>query len=166
MGETQVKRWQRFVGTGADGHFGPKTTEASARMVMSLAQYEPQEWSLGDDSLKKLEDTRLDQRLTHVVRRAAVDCPFPFAVFETLRTREQQRINIRRGVSWTMNSKHLVGKAVDIVPLQDGQFEWKNYLAYKMIAFYMLEAAHELQVYDLKNGGLSWGRDWYHFEVA
>lgn len=39
-------------------------------------------------------------------------------VIDTLRTAEEQAENIRKGVSWTLNSKHLTGNAIDICPYQ------------------------------------------------
>lgn len=39
-------------------------------------------------------------------------------VIDTLRTSEEQAENIRKGVSWTLNSKHLTGNAIDICPYQ------------------------------------------------
>lgn len=38
-----------------------------------------------------------------------------FTVYHGLRTKEEQRRLIREKKSWTMNSKHLVGKAIDVV---------------------------------------------------
>lgn len=38
-------------------------------------------------------------------------------IIDTLRTPEEQEENIRKGVSWTRNSKHLTGEAIDIAPL-------------------------------------------------
>lgn len=45
----------------------------------------------------------------------------PVLIVDTLRTPEEQAVNIRKGVSWTVNSKHLTGDAIDIVPYR--QFE-------------------------------------------
>jgi len=39
-------------------------------------------------------------------------------VIDTLRTPEEQEENIRRGVSWTKNSKHLTGDAIDVAPVE------------------------------------------------
>lgn len=39
-------------------------------------------------------------------------------VVDTLRTKEEQAANIAKGVSWTPNSKHLIGKAIDICPYE------------------------------------------------
>lgn len=40
----------------------------------------------------------------------------PVLIVDTLRTPAEQAENIRKGVSWTKNSKHLTGDAIDIVP--------------------------------------------------
>jgi peptidoglycan L-alanyl-D-glutamate endopeptidase CwlK len=42
---------------------------------------------------------------------------------------ERQRQLVAKGASQTMNSRHLTGHAVDLLPLVDGQptFDWKYY---------------------------------------
>jgi hypothetical protein len=56
----------------------------------------------------------------------------PFFIFEWMRSLEQQKINVAKKVSKTMNSKHLEGLAVDIVFLSDIQDDGKvNYDAEK-----------------------------------
>ena len=46
--------------------------------------------------------------------------------FETMRSKARQAILIAKGQSWTFNSKHLIGKAVDRVFMQNGQPTWKG----------------------------------------
>ena len=58
----------------------------------------------------------VDDRLVKVIHRALEISPADFAVIEGLRTIEKQRENIRKGVSKTMDSRHLTGHAVDILP--------------------------------------------------
>ena len=58
--------------------------------------------------------------LVGIVARAADLSPVPFRVFEGARTVERQRTYVRRGVSRTMNSRHIAGAngvchAVDLV---------------------------------------------------
>lgn len=48
-----------------------------------------------------------------------------FAVFDGLRTLEQQKELLAKGASTTMNSKHLTGKAVDLVPVINGKLRWE-----------------------------------------
>ena len=38
------------------------------------------------------------------------------AIVDTLRAPAEQEENIRKGVSWTKNSRHLTGNAIDIAP--------------------------------------------------
>ena len=47
-----------------------------------------------------------------------VEAGIAVMVVDTLRTVEEQRGNIRRGVSWTQNSRHLTGDAIDIAPYE------------------------------------------------
>ena len=49
---------------------------------------------------------------------------YDFTVFEGLRTLKQQQIYVARGVSRTLHSKHLLGRAVDLVPWIDGRPVW------------------------------------------
>jgi peptidoglycan L-alanyl-D-glutamate endopeptidase CwlK len=37
-------------------------------------------------------------------------------IIDTRRTLDEQKTNMARGVSWTLNSKHLTGDAIDICP--------------------------------------------------
>jgi hypothetical protein len=43
---------------------------------------------------------------------------------EDLRTRERQAALVARGASRTMNSRHLTGRAVDLVALGGGEISW------------------------------------------
>jgi hypothetical protein len=42
----------------------------------------------------------------------------PVLIVDTLRTAAEQAENLKNGVSWTLNSRHLTGDAIDIVPYQ------------------------------------------------
>jgi peptidoglycan L-alanyl-D-glutamate endopeptidase CwlK len=47
-----------------------------------------------------------------------VEAGVPVLIVDTLRTPAEQAENLRRGVSWTPNSKHLTGDAIDIAPYE------------------------------------------------
>ena len=66
--------------------------------------------------------------LVRVVRNLAKGGAL-FRVEEGLRTVERQRQLVASGASQTMNSRHITGHAVDLLPLVDGQptFDWKYY---------------------------------------
>lgn len=45
-----------------------------------------------------------------------VEQQIPVVIINTLRTPEEQAANLAKGVSWTSNSKHLTGDAIDVCP--------------------------------------------------
>lgn len=102
-------------------------------------------------------------RLKAVVEAAITDCPVDFAVHDGLRTIEEQREYVRKGVSKTMKSKHLEGRAVDLVPVINGKLRWEEG-ACRKVAAHVLKVAKKMGV-GILNGGTSWGWDWPHFEL-
>nr|WP_082063464.1 peptidoglycan-binding protein [Anoxybacillus sp. B7M1] len=71
-------------------------------------------------------------------------------IHETIRTEEQQRENVKKGVSKTMHSYHLVGQALDFVPVVNGKADWNGY------------DRQEIQkaIAKAKELGFTWGADW------
>ena len=69
--------------------------------------------------------------LRRVIDPALQDSPLDFAVIEGLRTIERQAELVESGASRTMNSRHLTGHAVDLLPLNPktgkGEFAWPLY---------------------------------------
>lgn len=55
--------------------------------------------------------------LVKVIRRALEITPVDFIVIEGLRTQARQKELVATGKSQTMNSRHLSGNAVDIIPV-------------------------------------------------
>ena len=55
--------------------------------------------------------------LQRVMALALVESPVDFAVIECLRSIEKQRINVAKGASKTMDSRHIQGCAVDVWPI-------------------------------------------------
>jgi len=47
-----------------------------------------------------------------------VEAGIPVLIVNTLRTTAEQEQNIAKGVSWTRNSKHLTGDAIDLAPYE------------------------------------------------
>lgn len=68
-------------------------------------------------SLRNLAGIHPDLR--RVMDRALQDAPFAFVVTEGLRTVARQKELVRIGASKTMNSRHITGHAVDLVPFVD-----------------------------------------------
>jgi peptidoglycan L-alanyl-D-glutamate endopeptidase CwlK len=98
--------------------------------------------------------------LVAVVKRAWELLESPHEVIDGIRTIEEQREFVRRGVSRTLKSYHLkqadgYGHAVDIVPWVNGVPKWPNaYAPWKEIERCMKAAAKELGV------PVEWGGDW------
>lgn len=95
--------------------------------------------------------------LVAVVRRAAEIMPGGFIITEGMRTKERQRELFAKGLSKTMNSRHLVGLAVDFAPLIDGDVTWK-WPAFPPVANAFKQAAAELKT------PIVWGGDWKQFK--
>ena len=131
-------------------------------------------YQLSQRSLDRLHG--VDQKLVAVVKRAIELSPIDFMVLEGIRTREQCMINYGKGrtaaqcsakgvpakyakpsaakVTWLNNpfaSKHVSGKAVDLVPYP---VDWNDLKKFDQIAKAMLQAAKELGV------PVRWGADW------
>lgn len=108
---------------------------------------------LGQRSKRNLEGVHPD--LAAVVVRALELSPVDFTVIEGLRTPERQSELMRDGFTRTLKSRHIVGQAVDIVPLP---VDWKNPAPFKLVADAMKQAAKELGV------KITWGGDWVSFK--
>lgn len=118
----------------------------------------------------------VDDDLVRVVKRAIELSPIDFMVLEGVRTKEQAYINWGKGrtvaqlqakgvptkyaapnlakVTWLsnpLNSKHIHGKAVDLVP---HPVDWTDLKKFDQIAAAMFAAAGELGV------KIRWGADW------
>ena len=85
--------------------------------------------SYSQRSLTSLNGVHPDLR--RVIDRALQDTPLDFAVIEGLRTRKRQEQLVASGASQTMNSRHLTGHAVDLLPIDPttgrGEFAWPLY---------------------------------------
>lgn len=85
-------------------------------------------YSLGAKSRANL--TGVHRQLADLIPLALARCPVDFGITEKqVRTLAEQREKVRRGVSKTMKSRHLIkadgfGHAVDLVPWIDGRFQW------------------------------------------
>jgi peptidoglycan LD-endopeptidase CwlK len=108
-------------------------------------------FKLGRRSMERLYGVK--PQLARVVEKAIELTTVDFTVLQGLRTVEEQRELVARGASQTMNSKHLVGEAVDIAPFVHGavSFHWSDY--YPM-ALAMKQAAEAYRV------EIVWGGVW------
>ncbi len=120
---------------------------------------------LSDRSEKNL--VGVHSTLEAVVRLAAQTADF--VVTEGVRTKERQAVLYKQGASWTMNSRHLTGHAVDLAALidfdGDGDMEIRwDWPLYTKLNEAMQKAAADLGV------TLTWGGNWQkrdgpHWEI-
>jgi hypothetical protein len=110
-------------------------------------------WVLGKRSTDNLKGVHED--LVRVVRRALELSPVDFTVIEGLRTPERQAELMKQGFTRTLKSRHIIGQAVDIVPLP---VDWNNPAPFRLVAEVMKKAAAELGV------RITWGGDWRTFK--
>jgi peptidoglycan L-alanyl-D-glutamate endopeptidase CwlK len=102
--------------------------------------------ALNERSLNNLLGVHPD--LVRVVKRAAE--LEPFIVTEGLRNLDRQKQLVKAGKSWTLNSRHLTGHAVDLCD-PDGKYDIPDM---DDIRDAMMAAAKELGI------PLEWGGDW------
>ena len=103
--------------------------------------------------------------LVKVMEVALERSPVKFVVTEGLRTVERQRHLFARGATKTMNSRHITGHAVDIVPYidrdgdgnvwEDIAYDWP---LYHKVAPVIKQVAKELNI------AITWGGDWRTFK--
>lgn len=108
-------------------------------------------YKLSERSLKEL--TGVHDDLVSVIRRAAELSAQEFAIHDGIRTLEEQKELVRSGASQTLDSRHLTGHAVDLVPVINGKLRWEWDPIYR-IADAVRTAAKELEI------PLRWGGAW------
>lgn len=123
---------------------------------------------LSKRSLENLEGVHQD--LVAVVKRAITITPVDFVVIAGLRTPAEQAELYAQGrtkpgpiVTWTLNSRHIGGFAVDLAAYVGGAISWEE-RHYAPIGAAMKRAAIDLTV------PIEWGGDWRrkdlpHFEL-
>lgn len=117
---------------------------------------------LGSKSLAVLSKVHPD--LYAVVRLAIRLSKQDFAVFEGWRTLDRQRELVAQGVSWTYNSRHLTGHAVDLVPWIDGKLVWDRPAAL-IVGEAVHKAAKQLGLHSQAiRSGYDWDQDERHEE--
>ena len=107
---------------------------------------------LSDRSMSMLQG--VDEQLVATVKLAILNTKIDFGVICGLRTMEEQRVLVDKGASKTMRSKHLDGKAVDLMAYIGSRGSWELNL-YDDIADAMQEAAVET------GAVLRWGAAWH-----
>lgn len=102
--------------------------------------------------------------LVAVVRLADQLLPGGFILTEGMRTKERQRELFARGLSKTLNSRHLYGLAVDFAPLLDGEVTWKTPAFLPVIKAFK-QAAAELKIPVVSGSEWKTFKDYPHIEL-
>ena len=95
----------------------------------------------------------VEPELKEIVYEAIKVTKIDFGVIEGLRTEEKQKQLVESGASQTMKSKHLEGRAVDLMAYFGGRGSWELNV-YDEIADAMKEAAIKVDV------AVRWGAAW------
>jgi peptidoglycan L-alanyl-D-glutamate endopeptidase CwlK len=109
--------------------------------------------------------------LVAVARRAGEIMPGGFTLTEGMRSKERQRQLFAKGLSKTMNSRHLYGLAVDFAPLIDTDGDGDKEVTWKTPAFLPVikafkRAASELGVPIVSGGDWKTFKDYPHIELS
>jgi peptidoglycan L-alanyl-D-glutamate endopeptidase CwlK len=116
-----------------------------------------QMFKLSKRSLERLEG--VDERLQTIVKTAIHNTKVDFGVICGLRTIEEQRELVAKGASQTMKSKHLEGKAFDIMAYVNGRASWELNL-YDDLADAIKEAAM------IVGCPIRWGAAWHIDDIS
>lgn len=106
-------------------------------------------YQFSQSSKDKLRGVHPD--LVKVVSLALSISEVDFKVIEGVRTQERQAYLFKTHATKTMQSRHLTGHAIDIVPLP---VVWNNLAAFGTVAKAMFKASEQLKI------PIRWGGDW------
>lgn len=115
------------------------------------------DFQLSERSLSRLEGVQ--EPLVQVVKQAITTTTVDFGVICGMRTEAEQKVLFDKGASKTMKSKHLEGKAVDLMAYIDGRGTWELNV-YDEIADAMKAAA---KLHDVK---IRWGAAWTVYSLG
>lgn len=113
-------------------------------------------------SLNNLKGVHPD--LVRLMIQAIDISPIDFGILEGLRSPERQQEVIAQGKSWTKNSRHLTGHAVDVGIYLDKEITWDNKY-YIQLAQTIKKLSQDLSI------PIEWGGDWPkrddgHYELS
>lgn len=119
-------------------------------------------YKFSNKSLSKLNNKKFHPSLRRLLTKAIETTPIDFTIIETVRTKEQQVINVKNGASKTMRTRHLpevnksgYAEAVDIAPYP---IDWSNIERFKQLAKHIKKTAALIGIQ------IEWGGDWKTFK--
>ena len=124
-------------------------------------------YKFGKKSLERLNHPKVHPDLKKLMVEAIKTSHIDFTIIETVRTMEQQKKNVAKGVSKTMKSRHIpltnrsgLCEAIDIAPYP---IDWTNITRFKQLAGHIKATAKRLNI-PVTWGG-DWGWDYPHWEI-
>lgn len=121
-------------------------------------------WKLSARSRRRLVGVHPD--LKSVVELALKKSPFDFGITEGTRTLKRQAKLVEQKLSWTMNSRHIPGYAVDIVVYINGKVTWHGGAYTRVWKEAFEPASKELKVPLKWGGNFKRQFDGPHFELC
>lgn len=112
-------------------------------------------YKLGIRSAQSLSGVHPD--LVSVVEAAIKITEVDFSVIEGIRSLDRQKQLLKDGKSTTLNSRHITGHAVDMVPYP---VDWEDLKRFEKMAKAMKRSAKDLDI------PIVWGGDWKKFYDA
>ncbi len=120
-------------------------------------------------SLSKINDKKFHPSLKKLLLEAIKTSPIDFTVLETTRTLEQQKVNVLKGTSKTMKSRHIPSvnksglcEAFDIAPYP---IDWKNIKRFIQLSEHIKKTAKELNINIQYGGDWKTFKDYPHYEL-
>lgn len=115
-------------------------------------------YKFGKTSLERINNPKFHPKLKQLLLEAIKTSPIDFTVIETVRTVEQQKKNVAKGVSKTMRSRHIpetnkshLCEAFDIAPYP---LNWQDTKRFDELGKHILVTANKLNI------KLTWGKNW------
>jgi len=119
-------------------------------------------YSFSKKSLEKLNNPKVHPKIKQLMLEAIKTSPIDFTIIETVRTIEQQKLNVAKGVSKTLKSRHIpdtnksgLCEAIDIAPYP---INWKDIERFKLLSNHIKQIANALKI------PITWGGDWKTFK--
>lgn len=112
-------------------------------------------WRLSQRSKNNL--VGVHKYLVEILYAALDESPYDFTVTEGLRTKERQKELYEAGKSTTMNSRHLIGQAFDVMMYDEngkGTWDMKYYKAFNEVV---------QKIAKRKQYKVTWGGSWESF---
>lgn len=96
------------------------------------------------------------------------DSTIDFTIIDGVRSIEEQKINLRKGFSKTMRSRHLTGHAIDFAPLKKVMGkdvpDWEDEKSFGIIAALFCKKADEMGI-RIVSGWRDWKWDLGHIQL-